>query len=141
MLSFDSNKSPDRYNDIIDLPHHVSRNHPRMSELNRAAQFSPFAALTGYEDQVKETARLTDQRVQLSDDILIELDQKLNRLKESHGDELFPKIEVFIRDSFKDGGRYELIQKKIRRIDDTERIIVFDDASSISFDDVTDISF
>ena len=68
------------YSDIINLPHHVSRNHPPMPMMNRAAQFAPFAALTGYEDVIQETGRLTDEFIELSDDDKERLNQKIAEL-------------------------------------------------------------
>ena len=83
---------PNRYDDIIDLPHHVSLSRPHMERSDRAAQFSPFAALTGYESAVKETARLTDQRVELDENEREALDKKLAVLAARLGEQ--PEITV-----------------------------------------------
>ena len=69
------------YDDIIGLPHHVSEVHPQMGRIDRAAQFSPFAALTGYSDAIRETGRLTEERVELDEDMKEGLDEKLRMLK------------------------------------------------------------
>lgn len=93
-----------KYDDIIDLPHHVSKVHPQMSRENRAAQFSPFAALTGYEEAVKEMGRLTDRRMILDEYKKEEIDRKLRVLKE-HMD-IKVSITWFVSDPFKEGGAY-----------------------------------
>ena len=91
------------YEDIVGLPHHVSRKHPQMSMIRRAAQFAPFAALTGYGDAVDETARITDDMIDLSDESLEELDQKIS-------DAILTKQKVtityFVPDPKKTGGAY-----------------------------------
>ena len=82
-------KPKGKYQDIINLPHHVSKTHPQMLLYDRAAQFSPFAALTGYEDAIRETARLTDNWVQLSEDKKQELDEKLRQLIDDCSQKIF----------------------------------------------------
>lgn len=93
-----------KYDDIIDLPHHVSKVHPQMSRENRAAQFSPFAALTGYEEAVKEMGRLTDRRMILDEYEKEEIDRKLRILKEHM--EIEVSVTWFVSDPFKEGGSY-----------------------------------
>lgn len=90
-MSRNTDKDPHRYDDMLDLPHHQSSTKPRMSVSNRAAQFSPFAALTGYDAEIRETARLTDEKIELADNEKDRLDEKLRIIAE-HLDQhpLFP---------------------------------------------------
>ena len=104
-----------RYSDIIDLPHHVSTRRPRMSMLSRAAQFSPFAALTGYEDSIREVARLTDARIELDECAKAALDEKLRILQ---SDPQMPvSITYFVPDARKEGGAYVTAEGSVRKID------------------------
>lgn len=106
-----------RYDDIINLPRHVSTTHPHMSVYDRAAQFAPFAALTGYDAAIDETARLTDRQYDLDNDELAELELKLNQLQYMIQDK--PKIAVtyFEADDRKSGGRYITVTGNLDRID------------------------
>jgi hypothetical protein len=92
-----------QYDDIINLPHHTSAKHPRMSAIGRAAQFSPFAALTGYDAAVKE---ITDQRIELDEYEKVALDDRLRFLQENFGKAPKVKITYFAPDMLKDGGAY-----------------------------------
>lgn len=127
------------YEDIIDLPHHVSEIRPQMSLADRAAQFSPFAALTGYDAAIRETGRLTCKKTDLSDDIRAELDRRQAFLSEII--DTRPEIEVtyFVADSAKEGGSYISAAGKLRRIDFHERILIFTDGRKISMDDISAI--
>lgn len=129
-----------RYDDIINLPHHVSKTRPQMSMHDRAAQFSPFAALTGYDDAVEETARLTDEQAELSEDTRNKLD-KILRLIADRIDE-HPQIRVtyFVADELKDGGRYVTSGGCVRRIDEYEKKLIFVDGTQISLDTVSEIN-
>lgn len=129
-----------RYDDIINLPHHVSLTHKHMPVKDRAAQFSPFAALTGYEDAVKETSRLTECRHELDESELNELSSRLNLIL-SHADE-HPAVSVtyFIADSRKSGGGYKTVTGNLKKADEHEHILVLTDGTSIPFDDITDIT-
>lgn len=115
----DANK-PGPYDDIINLPHHTSTTRPRMPRENRAAMFSPFAALTGYEAAIKETARLTDERIELSENMIEDLDAKLAILAEKV--EEHPKIAVtyFRSDAKKAGGAYVTTAGALKKIDEYE---------------------
>ena len=128
------------YDDIINLPHHVSATRPQMSIANRAAQFSPFAALTGYDSAIKETARLTSDRMELSESDIAVLDMKLQILKDSFSD--FPEVEVtyFKPDEKKKGGAYVSSSGTLKRIDDFENAVIFMDGSKIPIHDIIDIS-
>lgn len=127
------------YDDIISLPRHVSLNRRHMSNGERAAQFSPFAALTGYDDAIRETARLTDQRTVLSESELAVLNEKFSFLA-GHIEER-PEVTVtfFVKDEKKDGGRYETRTGRLRRLDPLQRILVFADRSALAIDDIYDI--
>ena len=127
-----------KYDDIIHLPHHVSATHPRMPMLDRAAQFSPFAALTGYEAAVRETARLTDQRVELDENAKAELDQKLRLLLSLPGQ---PEVSIthFRPDERKEGGAYETVTGRIKKYDESSHAIVLADRTMICIEDVFDL--
>ena len=129
-----------KYESIKYLPHHVSDKRPHMSMHDRAAQFSPFAALTGYDDAVEETARLTDSRYELSDYELEVLNAKLNFLRENVDDE--PEITVlyFKPDDKKDGGAYLEQTGNVRKVRDYEQQIVMEDGLIIQFSDIYDLS-
>ena len=120
-----------KYDDIINLPHHVSSRHPQMPMMNRAAQFSPFAALTGYEDAVRETARLTDEKIELDEYEKEELDRKIQWIG-SHLDEHIPvSITYFHPDDKKAGGTYEEIIDTIRKINVYEHEILLTKGTKI----------
>ena len=128
------------YEDIINLPHHVSKTRPQMSLIERAAQFSPFSALDGYDDAVDETARLTDRQAALSDDARTELDRKMQFLKDMIS--LHPEVTAvyFLPDLKKDGGAYLTAIGRVKKLDDFERAMVFDDGSVIPYDSILAIS-
>jgi len=127
------------YDDIIHLPHHVSAIHPHMSAIDRAAQFSPFAALTGYDAAIKETARLTDKRVELDESMKAALSNKLqmiaDRLKEH------PEIAItyFQPDAKKNGGAYVTVINTVKKIDVYKRIVVLTDGIVIPVDEIISI--
>jgi hypothetical protein len=116
-----------KYDAIIDRPHHVSKVHPQMSMINRAAQFSPFAALTGYDDQIAETARLTDRRIELTEAEEAEISEKLAGLKRD--DEV--ELTWFVPDKKKAGGRYVTESVIVKQIIPTEGRMVLMDGRSI----------
>ena len=120
-----------KYDDIINLSHHVSSRHPQMPMMNRAAQFSPFAALTGYDDAVRETARLTDEKIELDEYEKEELDRKIQWIG-SHLDEHIPvSITYFQPDDKKVGGAYEEIVDTIRKINVYEHEILLTKGTKI----------
>ncbi len=133
------NSSEHRYDDIINLPHHVSKTHPQMSMRDRAAQFSPFAALTGYDDAVEETARLTDEQYELSEDARNRLDEQIRLIAERIAEQ--PEVEVthFVPDVLKDGGKYVVTKGLVRIIDEYAREIVFADGTRIGLDAISEI--
>lgn len=120
------------YGDIIDLPHHQSPTRPHMSLHDRAAQFAPFAALTGYEEMVDEEARLTEREISLGDADLDILDQQFRRLSEllSAGSRPPVTVTFFVPDPHKAGGRYDTVSGLARRLDPVEkRLLLLTDAT------------
>lgn len=117
-----------KYDDIINLPHHTSNRHPRMPIGDRAAQFSPFAALVGYGDAIHEAGRITEERVELSEDMLNELNEKMNLLKNSISQEPFIHITYFKPDISKNGGAYIKVSGHIKKVDENGGFIKLDKA-------------
>ena len=128
-----------KYEDIINMPHHVSKKHPHMSILDRAAQFAPYAALTGHKDLIDETARLTDRKIDLNEEEKKILNYKLKIILDQIDLKPMVKITYFMKDNRKDGGCYLSITGIVKRIDDFKKVIILDDNSKISIDDVLDI--
>lgn len=126
----------DTYDDILYLPHPTSKTHPRMSRQDRAAQFSPFAALTGYEDTVKETARLTEERPILTEDEMAELDFQLRLAMELNTE---VTVTWFRPDSRKSGGSYVTASGRIRKADEIQRVLAMEDGTQIPIDMITNI--
>lgn len=124
------------YDDIIDLPHHVSATHPQMPMSDRAAQFSPFAALVGYDAAIRETGRLTEAKAEPDEEALRELDRRIRLLAERLGDEPEVDITYFLPDQRKAGGAYQSVRGVVKKIDDFRRIIVLRDGTGIPMDDV-----
>lgn len=127
------------YEDIINLPHHVSSTRPQMSMIDRAAQFSPFAALVGYDAAIKETGRLTDAKIELDDEGLNNLNIKLQFLLEHLDDEPEVQITYFKADERKAGGAYLEVIGIVRKLDDFERLITMKDGTKIPMDDILSI--
>lgn len=128
------------YDDILHLPHHVSEKHPRMSRLDRAAQFSPFAALTGYEAAVKETARLTDRRIELGESEKEVIDLRLTLVQERLPAPTEVTITYFMPDKKKAGGAYVSVSGTVKKIDDYERTVILCNGTSIPIDDILHIN-
>lgn len=127
------------YDDIIDLPRPTSSKHPRMSLSDRAAQFSPFAALSGHEAAIRETARLTDRRIELDEDVKVELDRKLRLVAEHLAERPRVSITFFEADVRKEGGSYRTVTGPIKRIDDVRRLVIMGDGWEIPIDDISGI--
>lgn len=127
------------YDNIIDLPHHVSATRPQMSMMDRAAQFSPFAALTGYDAAIKETARLTDQKIDLDDYEKEEINDKIQLITEHLGEDFEVVITYFQPDSRKAGGAYVDAVGIVKKIDEYDRVIILQDGKKIPIDDILDI--
>lgn len=132
-------KAEELYADIINLPHHELTTRQRMPLINRAAPFSPFAALTGYDDAVKETARLTDARIELDEGSKEVLNDKLRIAVDQAENQPEISITYFLPDKKKSGGAYVTIKAVIKRIDEYERLVIFTDKSSIPIDDIYEI--
>ena len=129
-----------KYDEIINLEHHVSKTRPQMPMSDRAAQFSPFAALTGYDDAIRESGRLTDGRTEFEENYLDALNMKFRLLLE-HLDDL-PEIRVtyFRPDDLKSGGAYLDVVGTVKKIDEYERLMVMTDGTKLPLDDIVDIS-
>lgn len=128
-----------QYDDIIDLPHHVSARHPKMPMPERAAQFSPFMALTGYEDVIRETARLTEQKPEFSENVCEELEGKMRILAEHIAEHPEITVSYFLPDERKEGGSMVRETGRLKKIDETERIIRLENGSEIKVDDILEI--
>ena len=128
-----------KYNEIMGLPHHVSKNRPQMPMSDRAAQFAPFAALTGYDAAIKETGRLTDERIELDVEALSALDMKYQILMEALDEAPEVTITYFQPDERKAGGKYVSAVGAVKKIDDFERRITMQDGAKIPMDDVLSI--
>ena len=128
------------YDDIINLPRFISKNRKHMSNYDRAAQFAPFAALTGYDSSIKESARLTDNITELNEDELLFLDLKIQEIKMNIKNNPKVKLKYFVYDNKKDGGKY--IEKiiTIKKIDDIERLIYSDNKETIPIESILDIT-
>lgn len=124
------------YDDILYLPHPTSKNHPRMSIQERAAQFSPFAALTGHAAAIAETARLTDRKMELDEDTRAELDRRQAILLEHISERPEVTITWFRPDERKEGGAYVTTTGRLKKIDQVERILVLMDGTNIPLEDV-----
>ena len=128
-----------KYNEIMGLPHHVSKTRPQMPMSDRAAQFAPFAALTGYDAAIKETGRLTDERIELDVEALSALDMKYQLLMEALDEAPEVTITYFQPDERKAGGKYVSAVGAVKKIDDFERRITMQDGAKIPIDDVLSI--
>ena len=129
----------EKYREIIDLPHHVSKTRPQMPMSDRAAQFAPFAALTGYDSAIKETGRLTGERVELDVEALSALDMKYQLLMEALDEAPEVTITYFQPDERKAGGKYVSAVGAVKKINDFERRITMRDGTRIPMDDVLSI--
>lgn len=133
------NYSEQKYGDILNMPHHVSATRPQMPMSDRAAQFSPFAALTGYDAAIKETGRLTDTKIELDDEELHSLNLKFQFLVEHLEDEPEVAVTYFKADERKAGGAYLETTGIVKKLDDFERLITMQDGTKIPMDDILTI--
>ena len=127
------------YEDIINLPHHVSTKRPQMPLKDRAAQFAPFAALTGHDEAIKETARLTDERIELDESTLAILNDKIQIILDNLDIEPEITVTYFKPDDKKSGGIYIDHAGVVKRIDDFEKTVIFTDKVIIPIEDILDI--
>ena len=128
------------YDDIIALPHPEPRTHPRMSLHDRAAQFSPFAALTGHSAAIAETGRLTDSRITLDESEMARVDAELQHLQELLPSRPTVSITYFVPDERKAGGSYQTVTGTVRRIDTVNGVLLLTDHREIPIADIFDIS-
>ena len=128
-----------KYDEIMGLPHHISKTRPQMPISDRAAQFAPFAALTGYDAAIKETGRLTDERIELDVEALSALDMKYQLLMEALDEAPEVTITYFQPDERKAGGKYLTATGAVKKVDDFERRITMQDGTKIPMDDVLSI--
>lgn len=133
-------RTSNKYDEILSLPHHVSKTRPQMPMSDRAAQFAPFAALTGYDSAIKETGRLTNERIELDEDALTALNVKYQFLMDALDEEPEIKITYFKPDERKAGGEYVSAIGAVKKVDDFERLITMQDGTRIPMDDVYDMS-
>ncbi len=127
------------YSDIIGLPHHTSKTHPRMTILQRAAQFSPFAALKGFDEEIDETARTTEAWRELGEDELQALDEQLAHLKGMLGERPQVAVTYFRPDEKKTGGAYVHYTGHLKAIDEQARRLTFAEGEQILFDSIVEI--
>ena len=127
------------YEEILYKEYIPSKKHPRMPKEERASQFSPFQALTGYEDAIKETSRLTENEIYLTDDEKIILDEKLTKIENN----IEQKVEItyFIKDKYKTGGLYKNIKDTIKKIDKYNKLIIMNNNEKIKVDNIVNIDF
>lgn len=137
MKGIDMDKS--KYEDIINLPHHVSSTHPQMDILARAAQFAPFAALTGYDAAIRETARLTDKEIELNEAAKEILNEKLQMVRESIPEQPLVEITYFKPDLSKSGGIYETDLGQVKKIDEVSHSLIMQDGLRICIDRILNV--
>ena len=129
-----------KYDDIINLPHRVTKKRPHMPVEDRAAQFAPFAALTGYGEAVKETARRTERRMEPDEDMLAILNRRLEYIKEHLGENLKVSVTYFVPDMQKEGGSYESFLGTVKKLDTFRHRLIFQEGREIPFEDLWELS-
>ena len=132
-------KNSGKYDDIINLPHHISKKHPRMSLEARSAQFAPFAALTGYDEVIRETARLTNKRIEINEEMKAIFDEKLLMLKAQIQSKPSITVTYFVPDSKKDGGKYVSVTGKVIKIDEYKQHIILENKIEIPISEIIEI--
>ena len=128
------------YEDIVGLPPHISKKHPQPTMLERAARFSPFAAITGYEEMVLEEARVTDERIELDEGTKEILNAKLQMAMDFANSEPEITVTYFVADKKKAGGAYVKHAGVIKKIDEYERVVIFTDKTSIPIDNIYELN-
>lgn len=134
-------RDENRYRDMLDLPHHVSSVHPPMSRQERAAQFSPFAALTGYESAIRETARLTEKKVELEENRQESLDRKLREIRECLSEHPEVRVTYFRPDGRKEGGAYVTVTDRVKKLDLWNKHMLLEEGDPIPFSDMYEIEW
>lgn len=132
-------KDKHRYDDIINLPHHQSTERVHMSLHDRAAQFAPFAALTGHEEAIEETARLTDEKIILDETAIEKINEMLYELSQKLADKQTVSITYFKPDELKQGGAYLTDIGSIKKIDDIEKVVIMDSGMKIKMERILSI--
>ena len=127
------------YDDIIRLPHPTSRKHPRMSMEERAAQFAPFAALTGFGGVIRETGRLTDKQVELGESDQVELERGLTFLDSQEEEHPMIKVTYFLPDTYKEGGTYVTVTGHLKRIDQVEGALLLWEGVRVPIQDIRSV--
>ena len=128
------------YEDIINHPHHVSKSHPQMPMADRAAQFSPFAALTGYDAAIQETGRLTEERITLDEEVQAVLNRKQFLLNAHISDKPEITVTYFVPDERKSGGAYVTVTGNLKHMNEAERLLYLTNGQKIRLDDIADIN-
>ncbi len=128
-----------KYDDIIDLPHYVSETHPPMSRADRAAQFSPFAALTGYDAAVRETARVTERRIELDEGVKAELNARLNCILEHLSEHPQVSLTYFVPDEKKSGGAYRTVTGTVRKLDSFAKTLTLTDGTVVPMEEMVHV--
>lgn len=128
------------YDDIINLEHHVSQKHPQMSLDARAAQFAPFAALTGFDEQLKEAERLTNERKFINEDLREKLDNKLQIIQKQISVKPTITVTYFVYDLRKQGGSYRTVIGKVKKIDKYKNVVILENKTEIPIEEIIDIN-
>ena len=131
-----NSENPNPYADIIDLPHHVSKRYPQMPMEKRAAQFSPFAAMVGHDAAIRETARLTEERLELSEDEKAVIDGKLQMIKAHIKEQPEVTVTYFQPDEKKSGGAYVTVTGFAKKVDDVSKMLLLQDGRTIPIKDI-----
>lgn len=129
-----------RYDDIINIPHWNPKSHPRMSEYDRAAQFAPFSALTGFDAMVNETARLTDAESDLDEEQILALNEAFSAILEHINEHPRVCIKWFRKDERKQGGEYVKTEGSVRNVELANRLLILKEGDRISLDDIVSIA-
>ena len=130
-----------QYDDILNLPHPTSKNHPRMSLHDRAAQFSPFAALTGYDAAIEETQRLTEEEIVLDETAVARINEQLSEIAQHLSEKWQVTITYFLPDARKSGGAYLTDTGTVKKIDEVEHVVRMDSGIGISMERIVSISY
>lgn len=133
-------KITNKYDDIIYRPHPISKKHPPMSVADRAAQFSPFAALTGHGEAIKETERLTQPRVELDENEKNMINEKLQEIQLNLSEKPRVKVVYYVQDDRKTGGAYVTFEGSVRKIDAYQKKMIFEDGTAVEIKDIVDIA-
>lgn len=128
------------YDDIINLEHHVSQKHPQMSLDARAAQFAPFAALTGFDELLKEAERLTNERKFINEDLREKLDNKLQIIQKQISVKPTITVTYFVYDLRKQGGSYRTVIGKVKKIDKYKNVVILENKTEIPIEEIIDIN-